>query len=80
MIFTKHCINILDIGKKNMKGEPINELELITFYNKYKQGIDVSDQTTSYFSPLRKIVRRYHKVAFHVLLGTSVINAMLLYK
>lgn len=80
MISTKHGINILETGKKNRKGEPIKKPESIIFYNKHKQGIDVSDQMTSYFSALRKTIRWYHKVAFHLLLGTSVINAMILHK
>jgi len=67
MISTKHGINILETGKKNRKGEPIKKPESIIFYNKHKQGIDVSDQMTSYFSPLRKTIRWYHKVAFHLL-------------
>lgn len=44
------------------------------FYNKNKQGIDVSDQMNSYFTPLRKSIRWYHKVAFQLLLGTSVVQ------
>ncbi|KAF0750273.1 piggyBac transposable element-derived protein 4-like [Aphis craccivora] len=52
--------------EKNRKGEPIKKPESIIFYNKHKQGIDVSDQMTSYFSPLRKTIRWYHKVAFHL--------------
>lgn len=35
---------------------------------------------TSYFSPLRKSIRWYQKVAFQLLLGISVINALILYK
>lgn len=79
MISTKHGINILETGKRNKKGEPIKKPESIIFYNKHKQGIDVN-QMTSYFSPLRKTIRWYHKVSFYVLLGTSVINAMILHK
>ncbi|KAJ6648949.1 PiggyBac transposable element-derived protein 4 [Pseudolycoriella hygida] len=45
-----------------------------------KQGIDLSDQMSSYFSPLRKTIRWYHKIAFEYLLSTSVVNALILYK
>ena len=34
---------------------------------------------SSYFSPLRKSIFWYNKVAFELLLGTSVVNALLVY-
>lgn len=42
-------------------------------------GIDLADQLSSHFSPLRKTVRWHHKVAFDVILNTGVINAYILY-
>ena len=53
--------------------------DIILKYNKCKQGIDLSDQLASYFSPLRKTIRWFHKVAFELLLNTTVVNAYLLY-
>ena len=34
---------------------------------------------SSYFSPLRKSIFWYNKVALELLLGTSVVNALLVY-
>lgn len=34
---------------------------------------------SSYFIPLRKTIRWYHKLAFQLLLGTAVTNALVLY-
>ena len=44
-------------------------------YNKSKQGIDVSDQMSSYYTVLRKTTKWYKKVAFEYLLGISITNA-----
>lgn len=41
---------------------------------------DLSDQMASYSSPLRKSVRWYKKLAIDLLLNTSLINALILYK
>lgn len=77
---TRHSLKILNTGKKNRKGDELRKPEAIIFYNKNKQGVDVSDQMTSYFSPLRKTIKWYHKVGLHLLLGTAVVNALLIYK
>ena len=53
--------------------------DIILKYNRCKQGIDLSDQLASYFSPLRKTIRWFHKVAFELLLNTAVVNAYLLH-
>lgn len=65
LISTKHGIDFIDSWKKKRNGEHIYKPETIVFYNKLKQGIDVSDQMTSYFSSLRKSIRWYQKVAFN---------------
>ena len=49
------------------------------YYNKSKQGIDISDQMSSYHTALRKSIRWYHKVAIELLCGTAVVNACSLY-
>ncbi|KAL4098418.1 hypothetical protein QTP88_023037 [Uroleucon formosanum] len=72
MVSTKHGIEMISTGKTSRNGDVIKKPEAIIFYNKNKQGIDVSDQMTSYFTPLRKTIRWYHKVAFQLLLGTAV--------
>lgn len=77
---TRHGIEMLNTGKKNRKGEEIKKPEAVIFYNKNKQGIDISDQMASYYTPLRKTIRWYHKLAFHLLLGTAMVNSLILYK
>jgi len=80
MVSTKNGIEMISTGKTSRNGVVIKKPEAIIFYNKNKQGIDVSDQMTSYFTPLRKTIRWYHKVAFQYLLGTAVVNSLLIYK
>ena len=79
-ITTKHTVNIIDTGKKNRLGENVKKPEAILFYNRFKQGVDISDQMSSYHSVLRKTIRWYHKVAFEFLFGTAVVNAWNVYK
>lgn len=66
--------------EKNRKGEEIQKSEAVIFYNKNKQVIDISDQITSYYTPLWKTIRWYHKLDSHLLLGTAVVNSLILYK
>ncbi|KAE9523001.1 hypothetical protein AGLY_016632 [Aphis glycines] len=79
MMSTKHNINMVETGKKNRKNESIFKPQIILDYNAGKAGIDLSDQLSSYSSPVRKSIRWYHKVATEVLLGTSVVNALIVY-
>jgi len=80
MLSTKHDIGIVDTGRKNRLNEEVMKPEIICCYNQGKQGIDVSDQMASYFTPLRKTIRWYHKVGFEYLLNTAVINALIIYE
>ena len=80
MLSTKHDLEIVATGKKNKLNEDIMKPEIIISYNKAKQGIDISDQMASYFTPLRKTLRWYHKIAFEYLLNTAVINALIIYQ
>jgi hypothetical protein len=72
---TKHGDQQVTTGKKNRQKEDIRKPEAIVCYNKCKQGIDLSDQLSTYYNCLRKTVRWYHKVAIELLLGTAVVNA-----
>lgn len=49
-------------------------------YNKGKSFIDLTDQMAAYHSPLRRSLKWYRKVVFDLLLTTSVINALSLFK
>lgn len=77
---TRHKLTMVNTGKMTKKKEEILKPEIIEFYNGRKQGVDVSDQLSSYFSPLKKTVRWFHKVAFFALLGTAVVNSVVLHK
>ena len=74
MLSTKHDLKMVDTGRKNRCNEKVMKPEIIMCYNKGKQGIDISDQIASYFTPLRKTVRWYHKIGFEFLLNTAVVN------
>jgi len=47
--------------------------------NTTQQGIDLSDQMSSYHSPLWKTIRWLHKLAMELVLGIAVVNAHCLY-
>ena len=76
---TKHKGEIISTGKKNRQNKMIKKPDAILHYNECKQGVDISDQMSSYFSPLRKSIFWYSKVALELVLGTSVVNALLVY-
>ena len=78
MLSTKHDLKMVDTGRKNRCNEKVMKPEIIMCYNKGKQGIDISDQMASYFTPLRKTVRWYHKIGFEFLLNTAVVNALII--
>ena len=79
LISTKHDINMVDTGRKNRQNEKVMKPEIIINYNKGKQGINISDQIASYFTPLRKTIRWYHKIGFEFLLNTAVVNALIIF-
>ena len=48
-------------------------------YNNAKKGIDLSDQMSSYYTPLKKKRKWYRKVAFEMIAGISCVNTWILY-
>jgi Transposase IS4 len=74
----QHDDQMIDTRKAIKQKEPILTPAVVLCYNQTKQGINVSDQLSSYHSPVRKSIRSYHKVVIELLLGTAVVNAMLL--
>lgn len=76
---TKHDIEMKLTGKKNRNGEETKKPSAIIEYNAGKDGIDLSDQMGSYFSPLRKTIKWYHKVMFELLLNTAVVNSLVIF-
>ena len=77
MLSTKRDLEMVDTGRKNRCNVAVMKPEIVMSYNKGKQGIDISDQMASYFTPLRKTIRWYHKIGFEFLLNTAVVNALI---
>jgi len=76
---TYHTLDVVNTDKLNRKREEIQKPQCIIDYNAGKAGIDLSDQLAAYSSPVRKSVRWYHKVAIELLMGTSVVNALVVH-
>lgn len=64
--------NILPTGRRNRNGEHVSKPSAVIAYNSAKKGVDYSDQLPAYYTSLRKCTKWYKKVAFELLLGTSV--------
>lgn len=73
---TKHDHSMVTFSRRR---GAVRKPVMVMYYNKNKQGVDVSDQLASYHNCFRKTVRWYHKVIIELLLGTSIVNAMLLF-
>jgi hypothetical protein len=54
--------------------------QVVLDYNKGRQGTDLSDQLSTYYTCLRKSVKWYRKVAFELVFGTALVNSYLIYK
>ncbi|XP_039292489.1 piggyBac transposable element-derived protein 4-like [Nilaparvata lugens] len=65
------------VDKMNKYGKVTKKPLTILEYNQSKAFIDLSDQLSSYITPLRRSVKWYRKVAFEILFNTCVINAKL---
>ncbi|XP_047738345.1 piggyBac transposable element-derived protein 4-like [Hyalella azteca] len=75
----EHDVQLVPTGKKNRMGEEVMKHGCITDYNAAKIGVDKSDQMTFYNSVLRKSTKWYRKLAIELLLGTSIVNAWVIY-
>lgn len=73
-----HTDQLVATGTKN-KGNDVVKPPAVIAYNKAKKGVDISDQMSSYYTTLRKSVKWYKKVCFEIMLGTSVVNALVVY-
>ena len=82
MISTKpsHSVTLVETGKTNKSNECIMKPQVIVDYNKGKQGVDLSDQLSAYYTCLRRSKKWYDKVAFEMIFGVSIVNAYLIYK
>lgn len=76
MLSTKHSKGTSTVIKK---GRTVRKPRMILAYNKAKGSVDMSDQMTSYSSPLRKTVRWYKKLAIELILNTALVNSWVMY-
>ncbi|CAK1581825.1 unnamed protein product [Parnassius mnemosyne] len=69
-------------GKRTVlkKSRAIKKPKIILAYNEAKSSVDMSDQMTSYSSPLRKTLKWYKKLAIELILSTALVNAWIMYK
>ena len=74
-----HSEKLIPTGKYLRNGNPILKPKSVIDYNHNKQGVDLSDQFNSYYSPLRKGKKWWRKLAFELLLGTSISNSWILF-
>lgn len=75
----EHHGNLVATGKKTRGGEDIMKPISVIDYNFAKKGVDLSDQFSSYYTPLRKTKKWYRKLAIELLLGTTVVNSWLIF-
>ncbi|XP_064090806.1 piggyBac transposable element-derived protein 4-like [Macrobrachium nipponense] len=75
----EHDATLINTGKVTRTGLPIKKPQSVLDYNKCKKGVDLSDQMSSYYSPLKKSRKWYRKVALEFIAGTSIVNAWVLY-
>ncbi|XP_046674846.1 uncharacterized protein LOC124363630 [Homalodisca vitripennis] len=71
--------SLVPSGKCNRKKEEILKPTSVLAYKKVKIGVDISDQMSSYYTPLRKPVKWFKKVALELLLDTCVVNAYVIF-
>ena len=70
---------LISTGKKNLKGQEIFKPYSVIDYIAAKVGVEKLDQMTSYNSIIRKSIKWYTKLAFELLLATSMVNSWVLY-
>lgn len=76
MLSTKHDSSMQTITSRRKE---INKPSVVVDYNKGKAFIDLSDQMSVYSPYLRRTLKWYKTVVFHLLTATTVVNALVLY-
>ena len=83
MLSTKDTLEMGTVERTSKDGEVLSSTQkplAVLEYNKSKQGIDLSDQMSDYYTTLRKTAKWYKNVAYEYMLGISITNSLLLYK
>lgn len=76
LLSTKHTTETVEIQRRS---GVIKKPKAVLEYNDAKSSIDQSDQMSSYHTALRKSLKWYRKLAVEFLLGTSLVNAHIIY-
>lgn len=77
MLSTKHKDNLVETTNK--LAQKLFKPQVVLDYNKAKGFVDISDLRGSYHSLLRRSLKWYRKIAFEILLNTSLLNALTLF-
>ncbi|XP_060846172.1 piggyBac transposable element-derived protein 4-like [Rhopalosiphum padi] len=77
MLSKKHKDNLIETTNK--RAQKLFKPKMVMDYNKAKGFVDISDLRNSYHSPLRRSLKWYRKIAFEILLNTSLLNALTLF-
>ena len=75
----EHETKLVASGKSSRSGEQIKKPQSVLDYNNAKKGVDLSDQMSFYYIPLKKTRKWYRKVAFKLIAGISCVNTWILY-
>ncbi|KAL6417752.1 hypothetical protein ACFW04_014351 [Cataglyphis niger] len=76
VLSTKHSSEMVNVECRS--GRQIKP-QIIVDYNRQKSAVDLSDQINAYNNPLRKSLKWYRKLAFELLLNTTVVNILMLH-
>ncbi len=71
---------VVNTGNINSENERIMKPQVVLDYNEGRQGADLSDKLSTYYTCLRRSIKWYRKVAFELVFGTALANSYLIYK
>ena len=75
-----HRTVLVDIAKTTPPDERIMKSQVLLDCNKGRQGVDLSDQLSTYYICPRRSVKWYRKVVLELISRTSIVNSYLIYK
>ncbi|XP_050480259.1 piggyBac transposable element-derived protein 4-like isoform X1 [Bombus huntii] len=81
ILSTKHAPIMISSSNSSYRRRPPKQKPLVVIvYNNGKTSIDRSNQMVSYVTTIRKSIKWYRKLALHLLLGTTMVNAHIVYQ
>ena len=78
MMSSMHKAEMADTGKRDRQGVVIRKPSVICDYNKHMGGVDRNDELLGFYTSLRKTLKWYKKLAFH-LIEECILNAYIVY-